>query len=70
MILFPGGAACQQLFPRDPRGLGLDPGPQGGGFLGAAGQVGPDRVALAEIIGDDGVWAIPTRTSPPPPAPG
>src|SRR4029453_10581173 len=53
--LLPGTAACEQRFPRDARALGLNLRPQGRGFLFAPLQVGPDCVAVPEVISYDGV---------------
>src|SRR5437660_5561037 len=53
--LLPGAAACEQLFPRDPRALGFDLRPQGRGLLLPALQIGPHFVAMPKVVGDDRV---------------
>src|SRR5207245_3536167 len=53
--LLPGAAACEQLFPRDPRALGFDLRPQGRGLLLPSLQIGPHFVAMPKVVGDDRV---------------
>src|SRR5260370_12130835 len=55
MVLLPGSPARQQLLPPYARMLGFDLRPQGVGFLGSPLQIGPNFLAVAEVVGDDGV---------------
>jgi hypothetical protein len=55
MVRPSGTSACQQLFPRDPRPICLDPVPQNCCFFRSTVKIGPHFVAVPEVIGYDGV---------------